>query len=121
MNDTDATSSTTTVEKDFSTPKVKNFFAPLKTKAMRQMQTAIENAKQDELRPDLCIGNVLACDTNKVATIRRPYQPLKYPISQQHSHDYANVICPMPYAPVSSFIFQCLPFFRANIFFPHLT
>lgn len=108
MSDSDATTSTTTVEKNFVTPKVKNFFAPLKPKAMRQTQTSSENTNQDELRPDLCIGNVLACDTNKVATIRRPHQPLKCPISQQHSHDYANVICPMPPTPVSSFINLCL-------------
>lgn len=79
-------SSTATVAKDSPTPKIKKFFSPLKTKGARQMQ--------DELRPDLCIGNVLACDTNKVATIRRPHNPLKCPASEQSCHDYANVIRP---------------------------
>lgn len=93
ISDSDAASSTTTIEKDFATPKVMNFFAPLKTKAMRQMQISPEKTNQDELRPDLCIGNVLACDTNKLATIRRPHNPLKCPISQQN--EYVNVSRPM--------------------------
>lgn len=93
MSESDAASTATTIEKDFVAPKVKNFFAPLKTKGMRQMQISQEKTNQDELRPDLCIGNVLACDTNKLATIRRPHNPLKCPVSQQN--DYANVSRPM--------------------------
>lgn len=100
-SESNATSSGASTGKDFITPKVKNFFAPLKAKG--KMQLPQENVNQDELRPDLCIGNVLACDTNKVATIRRPHNPLKCPIG----HDYANVSRPIPPKQVSSSLFSC--------------
>lgn len=102
-------STITTVETDTAVPKVKNFFAPLKTKVMRQMQMSPENGNQNELRPDLCIGNVLACDTNKLATIRRPHNPLKCPVSQQNSHEYANVSRLMPSPQVGSFTLSSSP------------
>lgn len=73
-------------------PRKTNFFAPLKSK--------ITQHNQEELRPDLCVGNVLACDTNKLATIRRPHNPLKCPTSLQDFHEYANVSRHMLASPV---------------------
>lgn len=60
-----------------SVPKFLSF-APLKLK-----RKLISRSGENE-RPDVCVDNVLATDTKKVATIRKPHKPLKCPI-------YSNV------------------------------
>lgn len=67
------------------TPKqLKNFFAPLKSKQMKRKLVGHKNEpeNQNQLRPDLYISNVLASETNKLATIRKPHKPLKCPASE---------------------------------------
>lgn len=47
----------------------------------------------DDPKPDLTISNILASDSARkpaTATIRRPYFPLKCPVSEQSEPTYAN-------------------------------
>lgn len=71
--------------------KPKYFFAPLKSK--RKMSTSSSSAAaaaaaavamtadgKTEMRPDvLLVNNVMPSDGNRLATIRKPHNPLKYP------------------------------------------
>lgn len=59
--------------------KPKYFFAPLKSK--RKMSTSSLAADgKTEMRPDvLLVNNVVPSDANRLATIRKPHNPLKYP------------------------------------------
>ncbi|XP_031637143.1 uncharacterized protein LOC116349721 isoform X2 [Contarinia nasturtii] len=52
-------------------PMPKYFFAPLKSKRKASMCS--------ELRPDVFVNNIVPSDGNRVATIRKPHNPLKYP------------------------------------------
>lgn len=55
---------------DNSPPKY--FFAPLRSKR--------KSSLCPELRPDvLLVNNVIPSDGNRIATIRKPHNPLKYP------------------------------------------
>ncbi|XP_055304780.1 uncharacterized protein LOC129569695 isoform X2 [Sitodiplosis mosellana] len=49
----------------------KYFFAPLKSKRKSSMCS--------EMRPDVFVNNVVPSDASRVATIRKPHNPLKYP------------------------------------------
>lgn len=74
-----------------SVEKPKYFFAPLKGK--RKMSTASSSSSspaaavvstiadgKNEMRPDvLLVNNVISSDGNRLATIRKPHNPLKYP------------------------------------------
>lgn len=52
-----------------STPNY--FFAPLKSKRKSSICS--------EQRPDIFVNNIVPSDGNRLATIRKPYNPLKYP------------------------------------------
>lgn len=49
----------------------KYFFAPLKSKR--------KSSVCSEMRPDVFVSNIIPSDGNRVATIRKPHNPLKYP------------------------------------------
>lgn len=75
-----STSSSSTIEKP------KYFFAPLKSKRKSSLSssssmTAVVAADgKTEMRPDvLLVNNVMPSDSNRLATIRKPHNPLKYP------------------------------------------
>lgn len=58
--------------KGVDTSSQKYFFAPLKSKR--------KGSVCPELRPDvLFVNNILPSDGNRLATIRKPHNPLKYP------------------------------------------
>lgn len=56
-------------------------FAPLKSKRK------VISAENQNDSPDVCVRNVLANETKKVATIRKPHTPLKCPIYSNVTRD----------------------------------
>lgn len=57
-------------------PASKHFFAPLKSKRKGSGNLV---ASRGELRPDVFVNNIVPADGNRLATIRKPHNPLKYP------------------------------------------
>lgn len=88
-------------------PKPKFFFASLKSKRKLSSASATTTAttapaimnsdnNRNELKPDLCISNVLPSDGNsngnRLATIRRPHNPLKCPINLENDENTTAAI-----------------------------
>lgn len=57
--------------------KPKYFFSALKNR--RNISTSTTDSKS-EMRPDvLLVNNIVSTENNRLATIRKPHNPLKYP------------------------------------------
>lgn len=57
-------------------PSPKYFFAPLKSK-MKSSASAVD--EKGERRPDLFVNDIVPSERNRLATIRKPHNPLKCP------------------------------------------
>lgn len=73
-------------------PKPKYFFAPLKSKRKQSTPAASDNNRNESQPPDLYISNVVPTEGNRLATIRKPHNPLKCPTNLETSEDTAGEV-----------------------------
>lgn len=91
-----------------TTEKPKYFFAPLKSKWKMSTSSSTSGAAgavtvdgKAEMRPDvLLMNNVTPSDGNRLATIRKPHNPLKYPSN-------TNAACIDPEVSSTFILFEC--------------